>query len=142
MTQSRHSFRGICESTVQRDDPIGTDEAFNLGLHYFRKALEVMSADPDTQCRVMGDFNVAYELRDDVSSGVWLLEVAEDRLTDDQKKAIWQIGKLLRKIEASVLSSATTHEENVTAMQNPCWTTIRAQAADLLALLPDSKYGD
>ena len=126
--------------TVRENDSIGPKESFDLGLHYFRKALEILAAAPEIQCKEMGDFNVACELQRDVSAGLWLSEVATDRLTDDQQKAIWQMCGSIKKIDARLLGSASTPEENLAAMSDPSWGPLRSRAANLLSLLPASSY--
>lgn len=54
-------------------DPIDAEEAFQNNLYYFFRALEILSHDPERQCEEMGDFNTAWELKDDVMAGRALL---------------------------------------------------------------------
>ena len=125
---------------MRENDSISPEESFDLGLHYLRKALEILSADPEVQCQEMGNFNVAYELHRDVSAGLWLSEVATDRLTDDQQKAIWQMCSSVKKIDPKLLRSASTSEENLAAMSDPTWNPLRSEAEKLLSVLPESNY--
>lgn len=45
-------------------------EAFEHAYHYFAQALEVLTSDPKTQCEKGGNYNVAWELKNDVSDVV------------------------------------------------------------------------
>ena len=129
-------------AAVRENDPISPEESFDLGLHYFRKALVVLAADPEVQCQEMGNYNVAYELHRDVLAGLRLSEVTTDQLTDDQQKAILHMCNSLKSIEAELLRGASMPEENLSAMNDPAWIPLRSEAAKLLSILPASTYED
>ena len=117
------------------------NDAFDNGLHYLRIALENLARPPGEQYDAMGDYNVAWELRDDLLSHISLLEVAEGQLTEEQGQGIFRIGNLLRALDPKLLKSANTRSANIAAMSDARWTAIREEASALLLLLPSSPFG-
>jgi hypothetical protein len=117
------------------NDKISDEEVFANAYHYFVEALKVLMADADTQCKRMGNYNVAWELKDDVSAGAYLLNLPAAPLTQEEKDGIVAMVEVLKELPASLLVSATTEAANKKAMTDPCWTALRARAAELLSLL-------
>lgn len=116
-------------------------DAFDNGLHYLRKALENLAKPPSEQCDVMGDYNVAWELRDDVLSHIRLLEVTDCQLNEEQGQGIFRVGNMLRALDPKLLALANTRAANIAAMTDTSWAPIRREAAALLLLLPSSSFG-
>lgn len=108
---------------------------FSNAYHYFVEALKVLTADADTQCKRMGNYNVAWELKEDVSAGAYLLNLPGALLTQVEKDGIAAMVEALKGLPTSLLVSATTEAANKTAMNDPCWTPLRVRAAELLSLL-------
>lgn len=116
-------------------EEIPAKDAFANGFLYFVKALKILAADADVQCKRMGNYNVAWELKDDVSAGAYLLNLPGAPLAQEEKDGIIAMVSALRELPASLLVSATTEEANERVMNDPCWIPLRARAAELLKLL-------
>ena len=118
------------------NDKISEEEVFANAYHYFVEALKVLAADADTQCEYMSNYNVAWELKDDVSRGAGILKLPGMKvLTQDQREGIVAMVEALNELPTSLLVSATTEAANRKAMNDPCWTPLRARATELLSLL-------
>ncbi|WP_155754867.1 hypothetical protein [Burkholderia anthina] len=111
------------------------EEEFANSYYYFVEALKILAADADSQCDVMGNYNVAWELKYNVSAGLCMLTLPSRELTKQQRDGIAQIVAALDEIPASVLGGGTTASINKRAMHHPCWMPLRTRAAELLTLL-------
>jgi len=49
--------------------PLKSDEGFRTAYYYFIDAVTTLASNPDEACERMGDYNVAWELKDDVQAG-------------------------------------------------------------------------
>ncbi len=98
-------------------------------------SLAVLGADADTQCKRIGNYNVAWELKDDVSAGAYLLNLPGSPLTQEEKDGIVAMVAALKELPASLLVSATTEAENKKVMSHPSWAPLRVRASALLSLL-------
>jgi len=54
--------------------PLLPDEALRDAYSYFMEAVETLAAEPEAQCEAMGDYNVGWEVKDDVAAGRCLTE--------------------------------------------------------------------
>jgi hypothetical protein len=118
------------------NDKISEEEVFANAYHYFVEALKVLAADADTQCEYMSNYNVAWQLKDDVSRSAGILKLPGAQvLTQEEREGIVAMVEVLNELPSLVLDVATTEEANRKAMTDPCWTPLRARAADLLSLL-------
>ncbi|WP_321922320.1 hypothetical protein [Burkholderia sp. BCC1998] len=111
------------------------EEAFANSYYHFVEALKILAADAEFQCDVMGNYNVAWELKHDVSAGSCMLTLTSGELTKQQRDGIAGIVAALDEIPDSVLEGGTTAAVNKRAMHHPCWIPLRARAAELLTLL-------
>ena len=116
-------------------EEISEEEGFANAFFYFIKALRILAADADTQCERMGNYNVAWELKDDVSAGAYLLGLPGGALTQEEKDGIAVMVAALNGLPASLLVAATTEAANKKAMNDPSWVSLRARASELLSLL-------
>lgn len=117
-------------------EKMSEEEAFAHAFFYFIKALKVLAADADEQCEYMSNYNVAWELKSDVSRSAGLLKLPGAReLTQDEKDGIAAMVAALSALPASLLVAATTEAANKKAMNDPCWIPVRVRAAELLSLL-------
>jgi hypothetical protein len=114
-------------------------ETFEQLFFSFWQSLNLISKDPETQCKTMGNYNVAWELKDEVLDGQYLIPLPGKFLSDEQKLAIKQFLVELNKIPSDVLQEATSPEENILAMSNSCWRPIRKHASILLRILEPVK---
>jgi hypothetical protein len=129
---SLSSAKGLSEPVSEK---ISEEEAFANGFFYFVKALKTLAADADTQCKRMGNYNVAWELKDDVSAGGYLLNLPGAPLTQEEKDGIVAMVAALNNLPASLLVAATTEAANKKAMSDPSWEPLRARASELLKVL-------
>ena len=110
-------------------------EAFHNGFYYFIRALSILAEDPETQCKLMGDCNVAWELHRDVGDGEYLANNAEGQLFREERDAILALMHLLEEVPVSELPAGDGRNQNLTAMMHPAWRPLRVQAASLLEVL-------
>lgn len=114
---------------------ISEEDAFANGFFYFIQAIKILSADAKVQCTCMGNYNVAWELKSDVSAGAYLLNLPSAPLTQEEQDGIVAMVAALKEVPTSLLIEATTEAANKKAMSHPCWIPLRAHAAELLRLL-------
>ncbi len=120
-------------------EAISEEEFFHYAYRSFINATETLTADPLTQCQWMGDYNVAWEVKHDVSAGQSLLGQGE--LTPEQEEEISNLVSALQTIPTEILDSGVGRESNLIAMSHPSWHPIRAQAASVLKVLREfSEY--
>ena len=114
---------------------ISDKEEFELAYRAFVKALKVIAEDPATQCKMMGNYNVAWELKDDATSGTYLLDLPGGKLSNEQKDGIRELLAEMNKIPNSVFASATSVSANKQAMNHRRWIPVREHASKLLRIL-------
>jgi hypothetical protein len=109
-------------------------EQFEHAYYYFMLALQALAMDAKSQCEV-GNYNTAWELKFDVSAGTYIFNLPE-RLSQNQKDGILRLIAQLETIPEEILRATEFNEdENLAAMNHPCWEPLRAQATALVALL-------
>lgn len=122
------------DDSNRNSEKISEREAFEHAYYYFLQALELLASDSETQCKKGGNYNVAWELKNDVSAGAYIFNLPE-RLSEKQKKEILELVAALDAIPDEVLRSATSAADNLRAMNHPCWIPLRERAANLIKLL-------
>lgn len=70
-------------------------EEFENSYYYFVVALKALAASADEKVKEYGslDENAAWELKDDVSAGIYLLNYENSNLSEDQQKKIKEFVK-------------------------------------------------
>ena len=122
------------KETEQNDFEEG--EAYANALYYFYSALEVLSEDAEKQCEIMGNFNVAWELRDDATRDASaVLNLAGEQLSDEQRAGIQRLLADVAAVPDSVVNVPNVKEEHLRAMNNPVWDQVRLDAKELISLL-------
>ena len=111
---------------------VSSDEAFQIEYRTFIGAIETLSQPPEMQCKSMGNINVAWELKDDLAAGSFLLENPSSILSESHKIEIEKIIRGLNKLPKEILKAANTFEANFEAMSHPAWEPLREMAAKLL----------
>jgi hypothetical protein len=114
------------------EDNVTDKEAFETEFRVFVNAVSILSEPADKQCELMGHYNVAWELKDDVSAGLYLMNNTESNLSHEQKYSIQQLVDELEKIPENVLSFTNIIEDCQKAMSHPCWEPLRKHASILL----------
>ncbi len=109
-------------------------EAFENGFFYFFEALEILASSPEAQCKRVGNYNVAWELKSDVSAVSYLLQSpSSSRLSAEQRQGISELVLALDTIPKQLLVSCTTEQGNVLVMNHDSWAPLRVQASALLS---------
>lgn len=115
--------------------PVTDLEGFHNAFWHFVRALEILSFGATEQCAAYTDFNVAWEIKDDVQAGKYLIPLGQGILTKEESDAIAAMASALDRVPASVLHSASDRVTNLAAMEHAVWQPLRAQAAALLQTL-------
>jgi hypothetical protein len=108
-------------------------EEFHSSFRLFISAVEMLAAPPDEQCRLMGDYNVAWELKEDVGAGRYL--VNRGYLSATQEAWVTALVGALEAAPTLQLSSGAGREANLSAMSAPCWEPLRFLATQVLVQL-------
>ncbi|WP_425258471.1 hypothetical protein ACPOLB_23495 [Rubrivivax sp. RP6-9] len=109
------------------------EDEFHSSLRIYLNALEMLASSPEEQCRLMGDYNVAWELKEDVQSGKYL--VGRGYLEESEEQWIKALCGALEGVNAQVLPSGAGREVNLQAMSLPVWQPARFLAAEVLRQL-------
>ena len=126
---------------MSEPETISDEEAYALSYRVFWEAVSTLALDADEQCEAMGNYNVAWELADDVSAGAYLFNSPLCSLTALQREGIQELISALASIPSEVLVQATSAASNKRAMGHACWEPIRAKAAQVLRALPEPDDG-
>jgi hypothetical protein len=119
------------ENAQITEEQLAEDESqFHSSYRVFLEAVRMLALPAADQCRMMGNYNVAWELKDDVAAGKYLV----DRGYLDEAQEAW-VTALVGSLEAAptlVLSAGAGFDANVVAMSKPCWEPLRFLAAEVL----------
>jgi len=113
-------------------DPNEADEALDISrnaFYYFVEALLILAGDAEAQCRRVGDYNVAWELLDDVSAGAYL--AGKGVLTPAEETAVNALVDALAHFPRSDLINGAGRAANLADMQHAAWIPLRMHAAQL-----------
>ena len=122
------------KETEQNDFEEGELYANYLG--HFYTNLKVLAEDAEKQCEVMGNFNVAWELRYHATRNASaVLNLAGDQISKEQRAGIERLLADVKAVPDSVVNVPNIKEEHLRAMNNPVWDQVRLDAKDLLTLL-------
>jgi hypothetical protein len=121
--------------TASREsEPLSEREAFENGFYYFVQALEVLALPASEQCERLDDFNVAWELKNDVGAAEFLLRSpSSSRLSQAQRAAVESLLVMLTGVPVAQLRGG--REANLEAMRHESWEPLRPAAAELLHTL-------
>ena len=100
---------------------------FDSAYRVFSEALAMLGSSPEEQCEAMGNFNVAWELKDDVQAGKYLVD--SDRLNAEQVAWILTLACALDAVPATTLPAGASRAENLAAMHRPSWIPLRFLAS-------------
>ncbi len=112
---------------------ISAEEALHNAYHVLLFMLEVLASPADAQCEQMGDFNTAWELRDDALAAHDLMDTGF--LTEQQEAAVLEFLASVDPIPVASMPSGAGRAVNLAAMQHPAWGPIRALASQLIDAL-------
>lgn len=112
-------------------------EQFEQSYWSFAQALKVASKDAEAQCEIMGFHNVAWEIRNDLKSGLYMLEVSNGFLSDPERHCIGELIAAVNTLPEHIFGEAVLKNQNLEAMRNPYWDPIRTQARRLIKVLEE-----
>jgi hypothetical protein len=112
------------------------EEEFHSSFRIFLNAFEMLASSPEEQCRLMGNYNVAWELKEDVQAGKFL--VGRGYLTPNEEAWVKALVAALDPIDTKILPSGSGAKANIMAMSHPCWAPARYLAAEVLRSLAAS----
>ncbi len=115
-------------SDLQADESM-----FHTGYRVFVQAVEILSTSPAEQCELMGDYNVAWELKEDVQAGKYFVGLGY--LTQVHEAWIYALVGALEGVPMQVFPSGAGREINLLAMQHPTWIPLRVIASHVLKAL-------
>lgn len=129
--------------TVSESDLASDEEEFHSSYRIFLNAVEMLSSAAEEQCRLMGDYNVAWELKADVAAGRYL--VGRGYLTKTQEAWVTALVGSLEVADTQILPAGKGREVNLKAMLEPSWEPLRFIAKEVLRQLTpftelNSKY--
>ena len=108
-------------------------EASHLAYDVFIFTVKTLSCLPEEQCEAMGDYNTAWELRDDALAGHYL--IGSGVFTERQESAVLAFLAAIHPVPVNEMPSGSGRAPNLAAMQHPAWEPIRSLSKDLLATL-------
>ena len=101
----------------------------------FAMSLDFLARGPEEQCALMGNYNVAWELKTDVQAGAYLVASSPEMFSVAQAESIRALSLGLETIPTDVLNAAVGAELNAAAMRHEVWIPLRHRAASLLSAL-------
>jgi len=117
------------------------EEMYANNYAHFQKSLMVLCQSAESQCRSMDYFNVAWEIKDDVTSnGCAVLNTVNQQLSELQKDRIKQLLKNIADLPDTVVNVLNCMDAHLRAMSDPHWVPIRGQAKHLVSLLRDETH--
>ena len=114
-------------------DLINDEEEFHSSYRIYLSALEMLAETPESQCQLMGNYNVAWELKEDVAAGKYL--VNRGYLSASQEAWVVAMSAVLEAVNTLVLPAGASKEVNLLAMQDPNWEPLRFLAAQVVRQL-------
>ena len=105
------------------------EEEFHSSYRIYVQALQMLAETPENQCQLMGDYNVAWELKEDVAAGRYL--VNRGYLSAAQEAWVVALAAALEAVDTLALPAGHRREANLLAMQNPNWEPLRYLAAEV-----------
>ena len=112
---------------------ISAEEASHNAYRVFLFTLEALASPPEDQCKLMGDFNTAWELRDDALGGHYL--IGSGLFTEQQETAVLKFLLAIDPVPVNDMPSGAGRSVNLAAMQHPAWEPIRGMARHLVTML-------
>jgi hypothetical protein len=118
---------------VSAADLATDEEEFHSSYRIFINAVEMLAASAEEQCALMGNYNVAWELKEDVAAGRFL--VGRGYLSESAEVWIASLVSALESVNTLVLPAGPGSEANLRAMQHVRWEPLRFMAAQVLQQL-------
>ncbi|MBL8257568.1 MAG: hypothetical protein JNJ62_13270 [Pseudoxanthomonas mexicana] len=94
-------------------------EASHLAYDAFVFTVEALASSPEDPCEAMGDYNTAWEPRDDALSGHYL--IGSGLFTEEQESAVLAFLAAVHPIPVNDMPAGSGRAENLAAMQHAAW---------------------
>jgi hypothetical protein len=122
---------------MSRSDPeeITNEEFFENSFHAYIFCLGALASGPEEACERYGNYNVSWEIKYDVSAGVYLANNPAHRLTEQQVSEIKKLADVLDSLPASVLKFTNIGDKSLENMRHPAWEPPRMMAGQLMQSL-------
>ncbi|WP_146092620.1 hypothetical protein [Xanthomonas arboricola] len=108
-------------------------EASHLSYNVFLFTVETLAKPAEEQCQAMGDYNTAWELRDDALYGHNL--IGTGFFTEQQESAVLAFMAAVRPVPVNDMPGGSGRTANLAAMRHPAWEQVRLLAKALLEIL-------
>ena len=105
---------------------LSSEEGFHNGFFHFMEAVTILSCEPEVQCACVGDYNVAWELKHDVSAGSYLL--GRGFLQPDEEASVRELVRAVAALDVGAMPGGQGREPNLQAMEDPQWSSLRLLA--------------
>jgi len=115
-------------------------EEFENTFLSFVEALKVLSFDAEEQCEVMGNYNVPWEIQDDVLRGCHsVARSPSSYLTPEQTQKVEELAGQLQALPVEAVAPMNVMTDNnmgsIICMRHEAWNPLRQNATELLRLL-------
>lgn len=114
---------------IDMQSEIADEEEFHSSFRIFYEALQMLASSAEEQCALMGNYNVAWELKDDVAAGKFLLNCGY--LSEQQESWIRALAFALSAVDAQILPAGPGLESNLAAMRSSAWEPLRFLAQEV-----------
>jgi hypothetical protein len=114
---------------VSAADLATDEEEFHSSYRIFINAVDMLASSAEEQCALMGNYNVAWELKEDVSNGRYLL--GRGYLSESAEAWVASLVAALESVNTLVLPAGPGVEANLRAMQHARWAPLRFFAAQV-----------
>jgi hypothetical protein len=119
----------------QETEEISNEEDFENAYRVFIMCLDALASTPEVACETYGNYNVAWEIKHDVSAGVYLAKNPAHRLSEKHIADIVKIAGMLNSLPESAIKFTNIIEESLENMRHPAWVPARQMAGQLLESL-------
>lgn len=111
-------------------DLAADEEEFHGSFRIWLNAVEILASLPEEQCCAMGNYNVAWELKEDVRAGKFLVD--RGYLPPIEEAWVHALAAALEPVDTQVLPSGGESEANLAAMSHASWEPARYLAREVL----------
>lgn len=116
-------------------EAISNEESFENSYRVFISCLGALASSHEVACEKYGNYNVAWEIKNDVSAGVHLANNPAHRLTERHISEIQKLAGMLNSLPESAIKFTNIVEESLVNMRHPAWEPARKMAGQLLESL-------
>ena len=119
--------------TQYMQSPEQDEDEFHNSFRLYLSSLEMLAATAEVQCELMGNYNVAWELKDEVSAGKFL--VGRGYLSGEQEAWVQALSHALDALNTQVRPAGASKESYLSVMSHPGWEPMRYLAKEVIRQL-------